>query len=123
MSREALKQLSPVVFLGAFSLPTLSVCWIISTLFVRKRVKETAVMKQKQWFAISLMPMTWFAASIPEAFALAAIPIYVYMSIGVLTFLMDTISDVAHKRIHVNLQTISFIVLVLGGISLAILSV
>ena len=123
MAREALKQLSPVVFLGAFSLPTLSVCWIISKFYVQSRVKETTVMKQKQWFAISLMPMTWFAASIPEAFALAAIPIYVYMSIGVLTFLMDTISDVAHKRIHVNLQTISFIAAVLIGISLSVISV
>lgn len=123
VSREALKQIHPVVFLGVFSLPTLSVCWIISKFYVRPRVAETVVMKQKQWLAVSLIPMTWFAASITEAFSLAAIPIYVFISINVVTFLMDTFSDVIHKRIRLNLQTVSFITLVLAGISLSVISV
>lgn len=123
ISREAMKQIHPVVFLGAFSLPALSVCWVISRFYIRRRVAETSVMRQKQWFAVSLIPLTWFIASIPESFSLAAIPIYVFISISVVTFLMDTFSDVIHKRIHMNLQTISFIGLVLAGISLSVASV
>ena len=80
-------------------------------------------MKEKQWFAIILMPMTWFAASIPEAFSLAAIPIYTFISINVVTFGMDTVSDLIHKRIRLSAQTIGFIVLVVAGISLSVLSV
>jgi hypothetical protein len=121
MAREALKQVRPVVFLGAFSLPTLSVCWIVSK-FYHRQAQATRTMKQRQWLAISLIPMIWFAASIPEAFALAAIPIYVFISINAVTFLMDTSSDVIHKRIHLNVQTVSFIAMVLVGISLSVLS-
>lgn len=123
VGRQALQQVRPVIFLGVFSFLVLSTCAIVSKFYIRRRVRETAAMKQRQWLIISLMPMTWFLASIPEAFALAVIPIYVFISINVVTFLMDTVSDVIHKRIHLNLQTVCFIVLVLGGISLSVLSV
>ncbi|GEM_PF-4500210 len=123
VAREALKQIHPVVFLGVFSLPTLSVCWIISKFHVRRGAAKTETTKQRQWLAVSLIPLTWFAASIPEAFSLAAIPIYTFISINVITIGMDTISDIAHKRIHVGLQTVGFIVLVVAGISLSVLSV
>jgi hypothetical protein len=127
VGRAALQQIHPVVFLGLFSLPTLSACWIISTFYISPRTKkatnETAVMKDKQWMAILLMPITWFAASIPEAFALAAIPIYTFISINVITFGMDTTSDLIHKRIRFSPQTISFLALVVAGISLSVLSV
>lgn len=123
VGREALQQIRPVVFLGIFSVPTLAVCWIISVFHVQPRIEKTPVMRQKQWLAITLIPMTWFAASIAEAFSLAAIPIYVFISINVLTFLMDTVSDVMHKRIRLGFQTVSFITLVLFGISLSVLSV
>ena len=123
VAREALKQVHPVVFLGVFSLPTLSVCWIISRFYIQRQTKESVTMQQRQWLAVSLIPMTWFLASIPEAFALAAIPIYVFISINVITFLMDTVSDVIHKRIHLNFQTASFIFTVLIGISLSIISI
>jgi hypothetical protein len=123
VAREALQTIRPVVFLGAFSLPTLGVCWIISKFYIQRRTPETVAMKQRQWLAVSLIPMTWFIASIPEAFALAAIPIYTFISINVITFGMDTTSDVIHKRIHLNLQTVSFLVLVVAGISLSVLSV
>jgi len=123
VAREALKQIHPAVFLGIFSLPTLVVCALISELFILRRNKETAVMKDKQWLAVSLVPVTWFIASIPEAFSLAAIPIYTFISINVITFAMDTGSDVLHKRIRLTPQTIGFIALVAAGISLSVLSV
>lgn len=124
MGREALKQIRPEVFLGVFSVPTLAVCWIVSKVYKTKRkAREKEALKQRQWFAISLIPMTWFLASIPEAFALAAIPIYVFLSINVITFLMDTFSDVIHKRIRIDLQTVSFFLLVVAGISFSVISV
>ena len=127
IGRAALQQIHPVVFLGLFSLPTLTVCALISQFYIRPRTKratnETAVMKDKQWVAILLMPITWFAASIPEAFALAAIPIYTFISINVITFGMDTTSDLVHKRIRFSPQTIGFLALVVAGISLSVLSV
>jgi hypothetical protein len=122
ISREALQEIHPTVFLGVFSSLTLSVCWIISTLFIRRRIKEKTVMRKKRLLAL-VIPMVWFIASIPEAFALAAIPIYTFISISVITFGMDTFSDVIHKRIHINFQSIIFIVLVLSGISLSVLSI
>lgn len=122
VGREALQIIHPTVFLGVFSTTTLSVCWIISKFFIHRRIKETPVMKEKRWLAL-LIPGVWFIASIPEAFALAAIPIYTFISITVITFGMDTFSDVIHKRIHLNFQTIGFIMLVLIGISLSVLSV
>ena len=122
VGREALKQLRPVVFLGIFSLPTLSACWLISRFYIHRQTQQSVAMKNRQWLAVGLIPMTWFLASIPEAFALAAIPIYVFISINVVTFLMDTVSDVIHKRIHLDLQTAGFILIVLAGISLSVLS-
>lgn len=123
VGREALQHIRPVVFLGEFSLLALSVCAIISKFYIQPRTPETVAMKKHKWLAISLMPMTWFLASIPEAFALAAIPIYTFISITVITFGMDTFSDVLHKRIHINFQTIGFLLLVVAGISLSVLSV
>jgi hypothetical protein len=127
VGRAALQQIHPVVFLGLFSLPTLAVCALISQFYIRPRTKEasneTAVIKDKRWLAVLLMPMTWFAASIPEAFALAAIPIYTFIAINVVTFGMDTTSDLLHKRIRLSPQTVSFLALVVAGISLSVLSV
>jgi len=127
LGRASLQQIHPVVFLGLFSLPSLAVCALISQFYIRPRTKkvtnETTVMKDKQWMAILLMPITWFAASIPEAFALAAIPIYTFISINVVTFGMDTTSDLMRKRIRFSPRTIGFLALVVMGISLSVLSV
>lgn len=123
ISREALKQLHPTVFLGIFSLLTLSTCWLVSKFYVYKQTKETLAMQKNRLLAVGLIPITWFLASIPESFSLAAIPIYVFISINVITFLMDTFSDVIHKRIRLSLHTISFIITVLAGIALSVLSV
>jgi hypothetical protein len=122
ITREGLQQVHPTVFLGVFGVTTLSVCAIISRFYVRQRFREAEIMKEKQWLALSI-PMIWFAASIPEIFALAALPIYTVISIGAVTFGMDTFSDFVHKRIRLNLQTGSFITLVLAGTILAVLSI
>jgi hypothetical protein len=121
--REALKQIDPEVFLAVFSVPTLAVCWVLSNFYKAKPGKGSEIMQQRQWLAITLVPLTWFMASIPETFSLAAIPIYTFISINVITFVMDTVSDVLHKRIHLSFQTVSFIGLVILGISLSVLSV
>lgn len=126
VGRAALQEIHPVVFLGLFSLPTLAICALISHFYIRPRTNkarnDTTTMKDKKWIAILLMPVTWFAASIPEAFSLAAIPIYTFISITVITFGMDTASDIMHKRIHLSLRTISFLALVIAGISLSVVS-
>ena len=121
-SREMLKEINPAVFLGIFGVTTLSVCAVISKFFINPRVKETKIMKEKKWLAL-LVPMLWFASSIPEVYAFAALPIYTVISIGTITFGMDAFSDVIHKRIRLNFQTIAFIGLVLAGLGLTILSV
>jgi hypothetical protein len=122
ISREAMQEIHPTVFLGVFSITTLSVCAVISKFYIRRHIKESNVMQEKRWLAL-LIPVVWFIASIPETFALAALPIYTVISIGVITFAMDTVSDIIHKRVHLGLRTGSFIALVLTGISLSILSV
>lgn len=122
ISREALKEIHPTVFLGVYSFTTLLVLTIVSKFVVRRRVKESSSIKRHKLLAL-MVPMIWFAASIPEAFALAALPIYTVVSLGSITFFMDTFSDVIHRRIRFNFQTISFVILVLIGISLSALSV
>jgi hypothetical protein len=127
VGRAALQQIHSVVFLGLFSLPSLAICALISQFYIRPRTKEisseTAIMKDKRWIAVLLMPITWFVASIPEAFALAAIPIYTFISINVVTFGMDTASDVIYKRIRLSLRTVSFLALVVTGIALSVVAV
>ncbi len=121
-AREALKQISPPVFLGVFSVTTLTVCSIISKFYVKPRFAESKIIKEHKWLVL-LVPFVWFAASIPEAYAVAALPIYTVISIGAITFAMDIFSDVLHKRIRINFQTLSCITLVLAGISLAVFSI
>lgn len=122
ITREALKQLHPAVFLGVFAVTTLSACELISWRSVKPRHKGAKAMKKNHWLAL-LVPMVWFAASIPETFAFAALPIYVVISLGAATFIMDTFSDLIHRRIRLNARTFSFLTLVLTGIGLIAFSV
>lgn len=122
ISREALKQIHPTVFLGVYSVTTLSVCAFISRFFIKTDSKREEVLHKNKGLVL-LAPMLWFVSSIPEAFALAALPIYTVISIGAVTFSMDTFSDVFRKRISLNLRTLSFITLVLLGTYLSVLSI
>ena len=121
MSREALGMISPQVFLGAFSITTMGLC-AVWTSFMPRKYNDTRILKEKWWLAAAI-PSLWFLASIPEAFAYAALPIYTVVSIGAITFAMDTLSDLFHKRTRLNARTTGFIALVLVGIGLAVYSV
>ena len=118
--RELLKTLQPQLVLGIFSVLTLSVCWLW-TPYVTKRTPGADIVRQ-HWRRAALIPTLWFAGSIPEAYAVAILPIYISVSIGAFTFALDTLSDVFHHRIRFSLRTFAFILLVLCGIGFAIYS-
>lgn len=91
LTRALLEMVRPEVFLGVFCVITLSfsVMW---TYFIPKKSEDNRILKQQKIFAVSI-PLLWFAASIPETFAYAALPIYTVVSIGAVTFAFDSISD------------------------------
>jgi hypothetical protein len=115
--REVLKTISPEVFIGVFVVMTMGLCWTWTS-FLPKRTEDTRILNDRRSLA-AIIPITWFAGTIPEIFAIAAIPIYTLFSIGTITFVMDTISDVFHHRIRFNARTIAFIALVFIGIGFA----
>lgn len=123
MYREVLKEVSPEVVIGLFSIAVLIVCVFCVSFFSRRQKNEQVEVVQKfRWRALSI-PMLWFAGTIPEMYAYTALPIYIVLAIGAITFVMDVFSDLRRHRISFNLQTVSFIGLVFSGISLAIYSV
>jgi hypothetical protein len=115
--RQALKTVSPEVFIGVFAITTMGLCWVW-TAFLPKRSEDTQILQKRRSLA-AIIPITWFVGTIPEIFAVAAIPIYTLFSIGAITFAIDTASDVFHHRIRFNLRTASFLGLVFIGIGLA----
>jgi hypothetical protein len=115
--RAVLQEVSPEVVLGVFSITTIGLCAALSWLLPGNRNSSEIIRKRPKLAAA--VPLLWFAASIPEVYAFAALPIYTVLSITAITFAMDTSSDVLHHRIHFNLQTAIFIVLVLSGVGLA----
>ncbi|MDB5189998.1 MAG: hypothetical protein JWN49_324 [Parcubacteria group bacterium] len=121
ITRALLGMVRPEVFLGVFAVITIGFC-MLWTSFVPKRPQDARVLKQQKAFAI-VIPLLWFAASIPETFAYAALPIYTVVSIGAVTFAFDSISDLFRHRIRMSWQTTLFILLVLAGTALAILSI
>jgi len=68
-----------------------------------------------------LIPLFWFLASIPEGYAFASVPIYVFASVGSISFLMNLASDLHHKRVILNARTMTFAGLTLAGIVVSIL--
>jgi hypothetical protein len=119
--RQLLKELSPAVVLGVFSVVTLTVTTAWTSL-IPKRQAETEILR-RQWHRSTALPAFWFLGSIPEAYAIAILPIYTSLSISAITFLMDAGSDLIHHRIHLNLRTTAFLLLVLTGIGLAVHSI
>jgi len=118
ISRNALQMLRPEDFLAFFSVITIALCWAW-TLFFPGTPEEARILKKYRWQAMAV-PLIWFAASIPESWAYAELPIYIVVSIGAITFAFDTISDFTHRRIRFNLRTASFILLALLGMGLAV---
>ncbi|HEY5442061.1 MAG TPA: hypothetical protein VIJ68_00820 [Candidatus Saccharimonadales bacterium] len=119
--RQLLKELGPAVVLGIFSVVTLGVA-ALWTSFVPKKQKETEVLR-KQWRRSTALPALWFLGSIPEAYAVAILPIYTSLAISSVTFLMDAFSDLIHHRVRLNPRTVAFLALVLVGIGLAVYSI
>jgi hypothetical protein len=119
--RQLLKELGPAVVLGVFSVVTLGLA-AIWTSFVPKKKTETKILRQ-QWRRSTSLPGLWFLGSIPEAYAIAILPIYTSLAISSVTFLMDAFSDLIHHRIHLNPRTAAFLLLVLAGIGLAVYSI
>lgn len=120
MSRESLSMISPEVFLGVFSVLTLVIC-NIWTSFLPQKTEDKKVFRKRFWFAIAI-PILWFGASIPETYATDKLPIYTATSIGILSFILDTVSDLFYKRIRLNFRTGSFIFLVLLGVGFTLYS-
>jgi len=120
VSREALTVISPEVFLGVFSVITISLC-AIWTSFLPRPSNSQEIIRKKWWLAAAI-PVLWFVASIPETYGFAKLPIYTVVSIGAITFALDTTSDIYHHRVKLNPRTLIFIVLTLIGMTLAIIS-
>lgn len=124
--RAALQEIDPAVFLGIFSVLTLSLCVLWTNLYVRysKNKQQMTLPKNKvnTLFMVAI-PVLWFVASIAEMYAQAALPIYTLVAIGTLTFLMGVMADLLQRRIRFNLQTGCFIGLVILGIGLTVFAV
>ncbi len=121
MTRQALSMIRPEVFLGIFSILTMALC-ALWTSFVPHSASDTAIFK-KRWLLAASVPLLWFLASIPETYSYAKLPIYTVVSIGAITFLLNTISDLYRNRIKFDFRTVIFIVLVLVGMGLAVYSI
>jgi hypothetical protein len=119
--RQLLKELGPAVVLGVCSVVTLSVAtaW---TSFIPKKRAETKILRE-QWRRSAAIPGLLFLGSIPEAYAVAILPIYTSLAISTVTFLMDACSDLIHHRVRFNPRTAVFLALVLSGIGLAVYSI
>jgi hypothetical protein len=120
--RQLLKELGPAVVLGVCSVTTLSLANAWTSFIPKKRAEETEILSE-QWRRSAAVPGLWFLGSIPEAYAVAILPIYTSLAISTVTFLMDACSDLIHRRIHLNPRTTAFLVLVLAGIGLAVYSI
>jgi hypothetical protein len=66
------------------------------------------------------LPLIFFAGAVMEFYAQAKLPIYILISIGAITFVMDICSDLWRRRIRFNLQTATFTILVFIGVGLAV---
>jgi hypothetical protein len=119
--RQLLKELGPAVVLGVFSVVTLGLA-SLWTSFIPKKRQETEIIQQR-WRRSAALPGLWFLGSIPEAYAIAILPIYTSLAISTVTFAMDASSDLIHHRIHLNPRTAAFLLLVLAGIGLAVYSI
>jgi len=120
MTREVLLEFDPAGFLGIFAVSTLVIAAVIS-LFLRITSQQKKLLKKQRILAIAF-PLIWFAASVPETWGYADLPIYTMVMLGSIVFLLDLISDLRNSRIRLSLRTVSFAVLTFAGIVSAMLS-
>jgi hypothetical protein len=121
VSRQALAMVSPEVFLGLFTIITIGLC-AVWTSFLPRSSSDRIIIRNRWWLAAAI-PLLWFAASIPETYGFAQLPIYTVVSIGAVTFALDTVSDLYHQRIKFDFRTGIFVGLTFAGMVLAIFSV
>ncbi len=119
--REILKIRDPAVFLGIFCTLTLGVCWLWTSR-LPQQLNDNKIIQQKAWLAAAI-PILWFTTSIAEYYAQAALPNYTLFAIGAIAFAMDTVSDLFQRRIRFNMQTATFIIFVVAGVSITIYSI
>lgn len=123
LCRQLLKEVPPKIFIGVFDILVLAACVLcVSFLAGRQPMNLRATVKKHPVRAVSI-PVIFFIGSVVEFYAQAALPIYIMVSIGAVTFIMDIFSDLWRHRISFNFQTASFILLVLLGISLSVYSI
>jgi hypothetical protein len=67
-----------------------------------------------KWLPYSL-PALFAVATFFEGYAVTSISIYALATIGAFTFLIDTSSDLYHRRIRFTSQTAVFMVLVIAS--------
>lgn len=119
--RELLKEIRPEIVIGVFSVTTLAVTALAAP-FIPKKTADTALLRRK-WRWAALVPILWFAGTVPEAYVFAKLPLYTGVSITAMSFVMDAVSDVTQHRIHLGVRTIAFISLVMSGVGLAVYSI
>lgn len=90
-------------------------------LFKRIPTSQKKIARTYPYWAFSIAPL-WFLASIPEGFGLFSVPIFTYMGISAVSFLMDVFSDFKNQRIRSTPKTFLFIGLTLLGIGFSVFS-
>ncbi len=120
LSRQLLKEIPPHVFIGVFLVLVLSACIICVQILSRHLSLDVRKMALKNPGRAFSLPLIFFAGSVMEFYAQAKLPIYIMLSIGAITFVMDIGSDLWRHRIQFNLQTAAFTTMVFIGVGLAI---
>ncbi len=123
LCRQLLKEIPPHVFIGVFDILVLISCALCVAFLAKRQPMDVKAMVKKHPLRSISLPIIFFAGSVVEFYAQAALPIYIMISIGAITFVMDIFSDVYRKRIQINFQTISFVSLVFVGICLAVYAI
>ena len=120
--RSLLQYLSNMLPFG-ISLYILMATITLNIIYLFKKVPTTdkQVGKKYVWLVLSV-PFFWFVASVPEGYSYASVPIYTFIAINSVSFLIDVCSDIYNDRILVNKKTVSFVILVLVSIIFSVLS-
>jgi hypothetical protein len=65
-----------------------------------------------------LLPALWICATIPEALAFRALPVFNMVAVGSITWILTLFSDIYYKRLGLNFSTLVFSTLVLTSVIL-----
>lgn len=95
----------------------------LNILFLFKKIstKDKKAVKKNIWLVASI-PLLWFVASVPEGVGYFGMPIYTFIVLSAVIFLMVIASDLKNKRIELTGRTVLFSLLVFSSIVFSILS-